>query len=247
MSEWIAVCGEEGDNPIEVETEDDGTLLLETLTAHFPGTTTLKYRSKDTNSFRSVKCASGILKAPSGSWDQAPLYICVNPTKPEVESRKRAAPEPAAAEVAPHKRIQNLYPEYDPTKCSDLIILGLKPTTSAAEIQDFFEKFGDVEMVQTKNSKDKNVAFAFIRFKDKMVERKVLREKHTIDDRECTIRIPDSQQGDKSLRKIYVSYHNQSLKEKEILEHFEKFGDVVEVFIPNPWRHFCFVTFHDGR
>ena len=22
MSEWIAVCGEEGDNPIEVETED---------------------------------------------------------------------------------------------------------------------------------------------------------------------------------------------------------------------------------
>ena len=41
-------------------------------------------------------------------------------------------------------------------------------------------------MVQTKNSKDKNVAFAFIRFKDKLVERKVLREKHTIDDREPT-------------------------------------------------------------
>jgi len=44
-------------------------------------------------------------------------------------------PSVPAAEVAPHKRIQNLYPEYDPTKCSDLIILGLKPTTSAAEIQ----------------------------------------------------------------------------------------------------------------
>ena len=44
-------------------------------------------------------------------------------------------PSVLAAEVAPHKRIQNLYPEYDPTKCSDLIILGLKPTTSAAEIQ----------------------------------------------------------------------------------------------------------------
>ena len=27
MSEWIAVCGEEGDNPIEVETED-GKLII---------------------------------------------------------------------------------------------------------------------------------------------------------------------------------------------------------------------------
>ena len=27
MSEWIAVCGEEGDNPIEVETEDGKSII----------------------------------------------------------------------------------------------------------------------------------------------------------------------------------------------------------------------------
>ena len=149
----------------------------------------------------------------------------------------------AASDIASQLNL----PQYDPTRCCDLIVLGLKPTTTSDQIKEHFEEFGEVVMCQTKNSKDKNVAFAFIRFDDKAIERKVLKQKHKIDERECTVRIPDSQQGDKSLRKIYVSYHDKKLKENDILEHFEKFGDVVEVFIPNPWRHFCFVTFHDGR
>ena len=42
----------------------DGTLLLEELTAHFPGTTTLKYRSKEATSFRSVKCSVSAFHCP---------------------------------------------------------------------------------------------------------------------------------------------------------------------------------------
>merc|ERR1740128_1247558 len=136
---------------------------------------------------------------------------------------------------------------YDPLKCTDLIVLGLKPTTSAAVIKEYFETFGEVVMCQTKNSRDKNVAFAFIKFSDKQVERKVMKIKHPIEERECTVRIPDSQQGDRSMRKIYVSYHDKDVTESDLTEHFEKYGDVVEVFIPNPWRHFAFVTFYDGR
>ena len=38
------------------------------------------------------------------------------------------------------------------------------------------------------------------------------KQKHVIDGRECLLRIPDSQQGDKALRKIYVGYHSNVRK-----------------------------------
>ena len=45
MSEWVPVCKTEGAQPVEIETDDDGTMPLSSITAHFPGTTTLKFRA----------------------------------------------------------------------------------------------------------------------------------------------------------------------------------------------------------
>ena len=45
MSEWVPVCETEGAQPVEIETDDDGTMPLASITAHFPGTTTLKFRA----------------------------------------------------------------------------------------------------------------------------------------------------------------------------------------------------------
>lgn len=39
----------------------------------------------------------------------------------------------------------------------------------------------------------------------------------------------------------------QTLTKQDFVDHFDKFGDVVEVFIPDPWRHFAFVTFAEQR
>ena len=36
-AEWVTVVQEEGDEPIEIPTESDGTILLTSLTAQFPG------------------------------------------------------------------------------------------------------------------------------------------------------------------------------------------------------------------
>ena len=55
---------------------------LEEITAHFPGATTLKYKSSE-QTVRSVKCSGGILRPPGGSWDAAEKYIVVIPVKPE--------------------------------------------------------------------------------------------------------------------------------------------------------------------
>eukprot|EP00090_Calanus_glacialis_P010388 TRINITY_DN18770_c0_g1_i1.p1 TRINITY_DN18770_c0_g1~~TRINITY_DN18770_c0_g1_i1.p1 ORF type:complete len:359 (-),score=145.73 TRINITY_DN18770_c0_g1_i1:190-1266(-) len=247
MSEWVAICGEEGDAPIEIETEDDGVLLLESVTAHYPGTTTLKYWNKDKTAMRGVKCIEGKMASPTGGWEQASLYICVNPTKVD-HTVKRKAESQERDSVTPAKIVkQQQDPEFDPEATIDLILLGLNPQTTETTVRECFEKRGEVSMVQMKKSKDANVGYAFIRFVDKEVERMMVKEKHSIEGKQAYLKIPNSQQGDRSERKVYVSYHTQDLTVEDIRSHFEKYGDVEDVFIPTPWRHFCFVTFTERR
>lgn len=46
---------EEVEEPIELPVEDDGTLLLSTLQAQFPGTCGLKYRNPESRAMRGVR------------------------------------------------------------------------------------------------------------------------------------------------------------------------------------------------
>merc|ERR1719228_1168505 len=80
MTEWVPICECEGAQPVEIETEDDLTLPLASVVAHFPGTTTLKYRAPGGTAYRGVKLADSILSPPSDGWSTATMYICVNPT-----------------------------------------------------------------------------------------------------------------------------------------------------------------------
>ena len=97
-----------------------------------------------------------------------------------------------------------------------------------------------------KKSKDSMTSYAFVKFDDKEVERTLRRQKHMIDGRECTLKIPDSrlaEGGERGEKKVYVSYQDSSLTKEELRAHFEQFGEVEDVFVPTPWRYFAFVTF----
>ena len=101
-----------------------------------------------------------------------------------------------------------------------------------------------------KKSKDQQTGYAFIRFHEKGLETTMRRQKHIIDGRDCTLKIPDSRQadgGERGEKKVYVSYQDSSLTKEELRTHFEQFGSVEDVFIPTPWRYFAFVTFDDAR
>ena len=77
MSCYIQVCEEESEEPIELPCEDDGTLLLSTLVAQFPGSCGLKYRHPDTRAFRGVRLAEGRLHPPDEGWNY--VFVCVFP------------------------------------------------------------------------------------------------------------------------------------------------------------------------
>lgn len=54
MNQYIQVSEEEQDEPIELPSEEDGSLLLSTVAAQFPGACGLKYRNPETGNFRGV-------------------------------------------------------------------------------------------------------------------------------------------------------------------------------------------------
>ena len=80
MTEWVAVVVEEGDEPIEIPTESDGTILLTSVTAQFPGVTGLKFRNPETQTLRGVRLADNHLYPPSeeDGWG-GHTYLCTRP------------------------------------------------------------------------------------------------------------------------------------------------------------------------
>jgi len=48
MNQFVQVVEDEGDDPIELPTEEDGTLLVSTLSAQFTGACGLRYRNPET-------------------------------------------------------------------------------------------------------------------------------------------------------------------------------------------------------
>jgi len=73
---YVRVCKTTDDNPIELPTEENGTLLLSTVAALFPGVSGLKF--KHGSGFRVLKLANGCLYPPEDRWGQT-SYYCVFP------------------------------------------------------------------------------------------------------------------------------------------------------------------------
>ena len=90
MPEYINVTSEETteQEPIELPTEEDLTMLLSTVAAQFPDCCGLKYRHPDTGGLRGIRLVEGVLHAPEDGWGTH-LYIAVFP--------KKAASEPATS------------------------------------------------------------------------------------------------------------------------------------------------------
>lgn len=66
--QYLQVAEEEGDEAIELPTEEDGTLLLTTLIGQFPQATGLKFRNPSSKSLRGIRLVDGRLHAPEGGW-----------------------------------------------------------------------------------------------------------------------------------------------------------------------------------
>ncbi|KAG2459513.1 TADBP protein, partial [Polypterus senegalus] len=235
---YIRVAEDENEEPMEIPSEDDGTVLLSTVTAQFPGACGLRYRNPVSQCMRGVRLVEGILHAPETGWGN--LVYVVNYPK---DNKRKMEEIDAASAVKVKRAVQ---------KTSDLIVLGLPWKTSEQDLKEYFSTFGEVLMVQVKrdiktgNSK----GFGFVRFTDYETQVKVMSQRHMIDGRWCDCKLPNSKQSpDEPLRsrKVFVGRCTEDMTAEELRQFFMQYGEVTDVFIPKPFRAFAFVTFADDQ
>lgn len=251
MTEWVAVVLVEGDEPIEIPTESDGTMLLTSVTAQFPGVTGLKFRNPETGNWRGVRCHDNTLFPPDEEGWGTDTFVCTKPagvTKKEEAALKRKSEYDTDGMSSKTQRVDDDDEMVDDNASSDLIILGLSWKATEQDIRDYFEKYGEILMIQLKK-KDSghSKGYAFIRFKDIEVQNKVLLTRHMLCDRWCDVKIPVSQEKRAVSTKIFVARLNESITESDLREHFEKFGSVTDIYIPKPFKPFAFVSFCEAR
>lgn len=71
---YIRVAEDENEEPMEIPSEDDGTVLLSSVAAQFPGACGLRYRNPETQCLRGVRLLEGVLYAPENDWGNL-VYI----------------------------------------------------------------------------------------------------------------------------------------------------------------------------
>ncbi|CAG9854288.1 unnamed protein product [Phyllotreta striolata] len=236
--EYLQVAEDEGEEPIELPTEDDGTLLLSTLSAQFPGSSGLKYKNPETKTFRGVRLSEGRLHPPpDGGWGSQVFY-CVFP-----KENKRKCDDNLENSTAKTKRMETKL------RCTDLIVLGLPWKTTEQNLREYFEAFGEVLMAQVKKDPKtgQSKGFGFIRFASYESQMRVLAQRHMIDGRWCDVKVPNSKEGliQQVPCKVFIGRCTEDLTSDDLREYFGKFGEVTDVFIPKPFRAFSFVTFLD--
>nr|XP_031846384.1 TAR DNA-binding protein 43-like isoform X4 [Nomia melanderi] len=237
MSSYIQVAEDEGDEPIELPTEDDTTLLLTTVTAQFPGTCGLKYRNPESRTMRGIRLVDGRLHPPENGWGKA-VYFCVFP-----KENKRKSDDNLENSTAKTKRMETKL------RCTDLIVLGLPWKTTEQNLREYFETFGEVLMAQVKKDakSGQSKGFGFIRFGSYESQLRCLAQRHMIDGRWCDVKVPNSKEGmiQQVPCKVFVGRCTEDLTADDLRDYFSKYGEVTDVFIPKPFRAFSFVTFLD--
>ncbi|KAF2354829.1 RNA recognition motif domain [Trinorchestia longiramus] len=245
MSAFIKVAEEEGEDVIEIPVEEDGTLLLSSLSAQFPGACGLKYRHPTSKALRGVRLFEDRLIAPDEGWDFE--FFC---SFPKLDGKRKSS-DLLESSTYKTKRLDGF------RKCSDLIVLGLPWKTTEEELRDHFSMYGQVLMAQIKKDSKtgQSKGYGFIRFEDYESQKRVLAMRHIIDGRTCDVKIPNSRDGEYSdcsqdggnplSCKVFVGRTTEDITAEDLRDYFEKFGEVTDVFIPKPFRAFSFVTFLD--
>lgn len=241
---------EDGAESIELELEEDSTLLLTSLTSLFPDATGLKYKHPETNTFRGVKLVDGRFAEPLNGWSSVQSYICVF-NRGTKRKNNNADDQDSTANSRSKQTKTDVNKQAIAGNGSDLVVLGLPWTTTEDSMRNYFEQYGEVSMVQVKTDpkSGKSRGFGFVRFAKSSIQNKLLSMRHFIDGRWCDVRIPLSKAEAEATRqahlsrKIFVGRLPDDITTDDLRNHFSEYGTLTDVFIPKPFRNFAFVTF----
>jgi len=242
MDKFVYIRVADEDNPkdsIDIPSEDDGTLLLTTLQAQFPGSTGLRYKNSETGSWRGLRISEGVMCPPPEGWMDTLFYV-VRPRSDTTTKRKiEASPsqrEPEAKQVKVRDSVEHI---------GDLIVLGLPFKATEKDMGEYFSQFGDVSFVQVKKdpTTGESRGFGFVSFSDNETAEDVLGRSHTIMGRRCEVRLPRAKDDPHIPYKLFVGRLAGGTTVDDLRSYFEIFGELTDIYIPKPFRGFGFITF----
>jgi len=127
-----------------------------------------------------------------------------------------------------------------------LFVGGLSWETKEQQLQDYFEKFGEIESVNLKIDPitGRSRCFAFLVLKNASDVEKVLSGgEHAINSKKVDVKRAKAKPG-----KIFVGGLVEELESDQIKSYFLQFGNITELEMPfdktkNQRKNFCFITF----
>ena len=247
MAEWVAIAEKEGGDAEEIQSEEDGSLLLASLANLYRNVTTLKYKGPN-GLYRVVRCVGGVLSPPedSGGWGSH-IYICVTRQQhsKHQEYRRKRGRESNNAYAGEEE--DEYDPDDDENNWSKSILVHYEADTALSEesFRDCFSQYGEVKCCQMKSPKGDQPGSAFIRFDDPTIPMSLYGKDIMIDGVPVEVKEPET--DDKERRKLVIIFRNEKITKQELREHFEDHGKVTDVYIPRPFKFFGFVTFSRFR
>uniref|UniRef100_A0A8R1HSD7 TDP43_N domain-containing protein n=1 Tax=Caenorhabditis japonica TaxID=281687 RepID=A0A8R1HSD7_CAEJA len=154
--EFILVQDPNGEDPIELPT-DDGSVLMSTLQASFPGATGLKYKNPKTGANRAVQVDPTGLKLlpPSDGWENKTFFVILTPQSERVRAlssadatsakrRKVGSGDDSDSDDGRDGRSGRKRAVERDGQPVDLIVLGVDFKTTDDVFKDYFEEIGNV-------------------------------------------------------------------------------------------------------
>jgi len=224
---YIRIVESDGE-VIELPTESDGRILITTIHAQFPDAIGLKFKS-ESGSWRGVGTTGDAFEPPIDGWGDNDYII----TNKKAEKRKI---DGDIGPVVKTKRDEN----------PDLIVLGVPYSSTSEDLKEYFENFGELAYAEIKSDSttNKSRGFGFVRFKSKEVAETVLETSHSIGGRSLEVRIPEKRQFKDNIHtKLFIGRLPSGTTTEDLKELFEDYGPLKDVYIPQNFKGFGFVTF----
>lgn len=133
-----------------------------------------------------------------------------------------------------------------------LFVGGLSWETTAKDLREYFEKFGEVTSCTLKTDLEtrKSRGFGFVVFKESEFVQAALKvEEHKLHGRKIDPKPANPRQG---IKKIFVGRLDPGVPEDDVKSYFGKFGTVAKIDFPfdkikDQRRAFCFVEFESDK
>lgn len=234
--DFIKVVEKEDSDFMEFEKEEDGNVLVRTIQTQFPNAIGLKYKGSS-GAWRAVREIDDALVPPKGGWgDRIYSLTFSGTTKRKVDSNDSGERDMKYSRPAVNRFLR------------DMAVVGLPYRSTEEEVKEYFEgKYGEVEHCHIKYDREtkKSRGFGFIRFKDEESAKSALHGEDYIEGRRVQVR----EKREKPM-KMFVSGLPEGTTEEDVNKYFSKFGEIVDSYIPKPFRNFGFFTFgsvEDGK